>query len=230
MSDINKTSCLLTWDEPDSDGGSEVTGYYVEKLSRSKWVKVNKKAISDCEYKVTDLVEKSKDNEFRVCAENLAGIGAPSETTGKFVAKNPYDPPSKPDAPVVEEMLEDSASVTWKPPASDGGSPITNYILEMKASNEVKWVAVSKDIPDLKYNVTELKAEKSYEFRVSAQNKAGPGPASPPSKPAKYGKPFDHKLLSNCMDRLQASMAERLTTFPLDGQGHSNLCVTFSIL
>ncbi len=185
--DVTSTSCKLTWDAPEFDGGSPITGYYVERLSGKRWVKVNKKAIPNQELDITDLVEGS-DCEFRVLAENAAGISKPSDSTGRFIAKEPYNKPGRPDAPEVSEITAESASLSWKPPSDDGGSPITNYILEMKSSSDVKWKNVSKDISETQYTVTGLSEGVEYEFRVSAVNKAGAGQASKPCQAAKYGR------------------------------------------
>ena len=95
--DISKTSCTLNWQPPENDGGSPITGYTVERLSGTRWVKVNKKPIKECTLSLTDLIEGS-DNEFRVCAENEAGVGEPSDTTGRFKAKDAFDVPGRPDA------------------------------------------------------------------------------------------------------------------------------------
>ena len=185
--DITKTSCHLTWEAPEFDGGSPITGYYVEKLSGTRWVKVTKKAISKCELSITDLIEGS-DNELRVTAENKAGQSTPSETTGRFKAKDPYEVPGKPESPEVVEMTPDSARLQWQPPKSDGGSPITNYIIERKTRKDRKWIRVNKDnVTDTEFTVPDLTDGEEYEFRITAENKAGPGQPSSPSKPAKYG-------------------------------------------
>lgn len=186
VKDVTKTSCKLTWDAPKSDGGSKIIGYYVEKLSGTRWSRVTKKAITERAYSVSDLIEGSE-NEFRVCAENAAGVGEPSETTGKFVAKNPFDVPGRPDAPSIKELTADSATVAYKAPASDGGSPITGYIVEMKSKLDSKWKVAGKDIKETEFVVDGLKEGTEYEFRVTAENKAGQSQPSLPSKPVKYG-------------------------------------------
>ena len=62
----------------------------------------------------------------------------------------------------------------------DGGSPITNYILEMRVAGESKWNRVNTEtVTDLAYTVKRLKEETQYEFRLTAENKAGPGQPSP---------------------------------------------------
>ena len=138
---------------------------------------------------VYDDLHEGDEYEYRVSAVNAAGQGKPSASTGRFTAKNPFDVPGKPDVPVVEEITADTASLSWQPPASDGGSPITNYIVEMRRVGDVKWKPANKGevTPDAKYVVKGLQDGDEYEFRVTAENKAGPGAPSGPSKPAKYG-------------------------------------------
>ena len=81
--DVTATSCLITWDAPEEDGGSTITGYFVEKLVGSCWIKVNRKSMEERKLRVDDLVEGSE-NEYRVMAENAAGVGKASQTTGLF--------------------------------------------------------------------------------------------------------------------------------------------------
>ena len=57
VNDLSKTSCTLTWEPPENDGGSPVTGYYVERKSGTRWSKVNKKAVKKCRLEIDDLVE-----------------------------------------------------------------------------------------------------------------------------------------------------------------------------
>ena len=154
-------------------------------------MKVNKKPTKQCSLTLNDLIEGS-DNEFRVCAENDAGVGEPSETSGRFKAKDAFEVPGRPDAPEVSEITAETASLSWSPPSSDGGAPITNYVVEMKAKKDVKWQNVSKgqSVTETEFTVPGLTEGVEYEFRVAAENKAGVGQASQPSKAAKYGQ-FD---------------------------------------
>ena len=194
---MTKTSCKLTWSAPESDGGSPVTGYIIEKYTGTKWIRATKKTITECSFSFDDLLEGS-DNEFRVCAENEAGVGEPSESTGRFVAKDLFEVPGRPEAPEVKDRAEDQAKLAWKAPDSDGGSPITGYVVEMKGKLETKWKVIGKDVKELEFVATGLKPDSEYEFRVAAVNKAGQGQASPPSKPSKYGiYEFLHKALFN---------------------------------
>ena len=193
--DVTKTSCTLTWNPPENDGGSPVTGYYVEKHTGAKWMKVNRKPVKDRSLVIDDLVEGS-DCEYRVCAENDAGVGKSSDSTGRFKAKDPYSVPGRPDAPEVTEITPESATLTWKAPAKDGGSPVTNYIVEMKSKTDVKWGKVKRPAGvDTTMVVEGLMEGMEYEFRVSAENKAGASQPSKSSAPAKYGEPYSNIII-----------------------------------
>jgi len=91
---------------------------------------VNRDAVSRTQQTYSDLVEGTE-YEYRVLAENEAGISKPSETTGVFVAKEPYGKPGKPGTPAVKEIGKDSAVIEWEAPDSDGGAEITNYVVEV---------------------------------------------------------------------------------------------------
>jgi len=43
----------LTWNEPDEDGGSPITGYWVERYDpeQDKWIKCNKMPVKDTTFK-----------------------------------------------------------------------------------------------------------------------------------------------------------------------------------
>ena len=190
--EVTKASAMIRFEPPEKDGGSPVTGYYVEKEVDGKWTKVNRKAITVLELLLDGLKENST-NKVRVVAENAAGVGKPSSEI-TFVAKNEFDVPGKPGAPEVN-IKETSAELTWVAPKSDGGTPITNYIVELKKKGDVKWKVANVDekVTETKFEVKGLQKGAEYEFRVTAENKMGPGQPSDPSKMAKYGE-FEFRL------------------------------------
>ena len=94
------------------------------------------------------------------------------------------DVPGPPEAPEVHDVMHDSCIVSWQPPIQDGGSPVTGYFLERRATSSNIWVKVNKEATaELTLTVANLIESNEYEFRVSAENKAGVGPPSSPSKP-----------------------------------------------
>ena len=88
-------------------------------------------------------------------------------------------------------MLATSATVTWAPPASDGGSPITSYVIEKREGGRGRWTKCNKyDVPETTFIVTDLNEGHDYEFRVSAVNKAGAGEPSAVSETIKAKPPY----------------------------------------
>jgi titin len=54
--------------------------------------------------------------------------------------------------------------------------------VEHRVEGGLKWVRANEEtVPDTSYTVKGLKEGLEYEFRVSAENKAGVGPASDPT-------------------------------------------------
>ena len=71
-------------------------------------------------------------------------------------------------------MTENSADLTWKAPESDGGSPITEYLIEVREDSSTSWLkAGTVDNATKTFTVPNLKAGKEYHFRVFAVNAEG---------------------------------------------------------
>ncbi len=89
----------------------------------------------------------------------------------------------------------------WSPPASDGGSPLTGYIVERRLQNAARWTKVQTKMiaPDVTQVIPDdLDQGSEYEFRVIACNKVGPSEPSAPSTPIIAKNPFGKlNILSN---------------------------------
>ena len=90
IAEVTKDTATLTWTPPEKDGGSPVINYIIEyKPTRaSKWISASHNiTVVDTTFKVKDLTE-GMEYEFRVLAENKAGVSKPSAPT-KVVVKEP---------------------------------------------------------------------------------------------------------------------------------------------
>lgn len=93
------------------------------------------------------------------------------------------DPPSAPGAPRGLESTEDSITIQWTKPRTDGGSPIQGYNVEKRVVGEMQWSRANHgNIRDTTYRVINLIEHQIYEFRAAAVNLAGQGPWSDPSE------------------------------------------------
>ncbi|ESO84504.1 hypothetical protein LOTGIDRAFT_176120, partial [Lottia gigantea] len=192
--EVTKSSVTLTWVPPENDGGSPVTGYLIEKKTKTspRWTKCNKSPVRDTIYTVTDLIEND-DYEFRIMAENAAGAGKATQAIGPIKAKDPFAAPSAPIGPLeVTDIQRDNATIAWKAPEDDGGSPITGYIIEKRDTKRNNWSKVGKaPAGSTEYNVPGLIEGTSYYFRVIAENKAGQSDPLETEKPVTAKSPFD---------------------------------------
>lgn len=84
----------VNWEEPEHDGGSPITGYWLERKETTgkRWTRVNRDPIKPMtlgvSYKVTGLIEGSE-YQFRVSAINAAGVGPPSMPSDPALARDP---------------------------------------------------------------------------------------------------------------------------------------------
>lgn len=94
-------------------------------------------------------------------------------------AANPYDPPGAPGKPEMVDVGNDWCTIKFTPPESDGGSPITSYLVDYRYKGG-RWTR-GAEVPKCKATVPNLIKGLEVEFRVSAVNKGGEGPHSPSS-------------------------------------------------
>lgn len=99
-----------------------------------------------------------------------------------FKAMNSFVPPSKPSRPEASSITMDSCILTWTRPVIDGGSEITNYIIQKRDRKGTRWIrANNKTCTECRYRVTGMPEEFTFEFQIMAENAAGPGEPSEPS-------------------------------------------------
>jgi len=80
----------VSWTAPGDDGGAPIINYYLEqRLSTEyKWARVTTSQISNTQY-VVEQLRMGKEYQYRVAAENKAGVGKYSEPSDLLLAKAP---------------------------------------------------------------------------------------------------------------------------------------------
>lgn len=92
-------------------------------------------------------------------------------TTGIFAPQEPVN--------LAVTVGDNSVSLSWSPPFSNGGSNITDYVLEYKLSSGGVWSIFADGVSTDTYGVVSgLSNDNAYDFRVSAVNTIGSGPSS----------------------------------------------------
>ena len=173
---VTSNSCILKWERPVHDGGSDVKYYTVSKCetSRLSWTLVLAKCTST-HCRVSNLV-KGREYIFRVFAVTDIGRGSVLQSE-PLVARDSFNLPDRPGKPKTVSVSSSSVILAWEKPPSDGGSPITNYVLQKRDARGSRWVDCNKGRvnDDEQMRVTELRGDAVYEFRVAACNKVGMG-------------------------------------------------------
>lgn len=89
MTTATNQSISLSWQAPEQDGGADITNYIVEYRQEGdfKW-----KQLDDKVPETKTIVKKLKEGglyEFRVAAQNKAGVGPFSDPTQPIKCKEP---------------------------------------------------------------------------------------------------------------------------------------------
>lgn len=88
--DPTSKSIKVTWKAPDFDGGCPIQGYILEKMEKDgdRYERVSPSLVPGLSHVVTGLTE-NVEYQFRVRAENAAGVSEPSRSTQLMKAADP---------------------------------------------------------------------------------------------------------------------------------------------
>ncbi|MCK9408260.1 MAG: fibronectin type III domain-containing protein [Bacteroidetes bacterium] len=163
----------LNWTAPAVTGGSAITDYIIEFNDGSGFATFADGISTATAMSVTGLTNGAP-YTFRVSAVNSVGTGATSNVAGPVT---PFDAPGAPTG-VSGTPLNTSVALSWTAPTSNGGSAITNYVIE-SSTNGTTWIPFSH-APSVATSatVTGLTNGTAYTFRVSATNNIGTGATS----------------------------------------------------
>lgn len=161
----------LTWQLPLSNGGSPITNYEIYRGTNP-----GTETFLVITGNVNSYIDAGLTNDvgyyYQVSAINAAGQG-PRSTEAYAIPKGP------PAAPLALQATPNLARVdlTWQPPFSDGGSPITNYrIYRGTVSGGETLLTQVGNV--LAYSDPGVSRGTTYFYRVSAVNAFGEGPRS----------------------------------------------------
>ena len=163
---------LVSWDEPADNGGSPMTGYLVQwKDTGEEFSDTERRAtVTDPRHQITGL---TIGNEYTVsvAAINATGTG-PAVTGSLLLAENPGVPREMMIEPGNQQL-----TVTWQPPADNGGSPITGYLVQWKdTGEEFSDTERRATVTNPRHQIPSLDNGSTYTVQVRAVNLTGTGP------------------------------------------------------
>ncbi|HNW71781.1 MAG TPA: fibronectin type III domain-containing protein [Candidatus Paceibacterota bacterium] len=168
----------LSWTQLINDGYF-ITDYIIEyKLSSGgSWSTFDDGTSENPTATVTGLSNGSS-YDFRVKAYNsVLGEG----TVSSVATATPVSATSAPSQVTGLSANTDSISeinLSWTAP-DDGGSDITDYLIEYKLTSDSSWSTFNDGTStEITETVNDLDSDTSYDFRVSAINSVGTGTAS----------------------------------------------------
>src|SRR5437763_3442387 len=167
----------LTWQAPASDGGSLITNYKIYR-GLAPTTETLLTTVGNVLTYTDSAVTNGVTYYYQVSAVNSPGEGAKSNEASA-TPNAPPPPPTPPSAPTNLVATAGNAQVglTWQAPASNGGSPITNYrIYRGTSSNGETLKATIGNV--LTYTDTSVTNGVTYYYQVSALNNVGEGPRS----------------------------------------------------
>ena len=89
--DIFHDHLTLTWSAPDHDGGTPITGYFIERSTakRENFIRITRNPVEERTFEVRDLIQDN-DYKFRIVAVNKVGEGPPGPSSRPITAKDPW--------------------------------------------------------------------------------------------------------------------------------------------
>ena len=171
----------IVWSGPDSDGGSDITSYDLRYIRSdaddsldANWTYLEDFSRVASAYRIRDLTNAVA-YHMQVRAINVAGDGAWSER----VTRTPVGPPGTPSIDTVTPG-EESLTITWSSPSSDGGPDITRYNLryvDNALTNSFLFLWTHEDgiwtSGDLEYTLGGLDNGVRYRLGLQAVNAEG---------------------------------------------------------
>ena len=169
----------LAWTAPTDDGGATITGYKIE-VSRDgttgSWTDlVANTGDTATTYPHTGL-SRGSTRYYRVRAMNAVDFGSPSHVASATT----LDAPGSPRNLTATANGQTQIDLSWTVPASNGGSPITGYQIEVSANRGATWTMLVENSQSTAttYPHEGLTAGTTRHYRVRAINAIGTGSAS----------------------------------------------------
>ncbi|XP_066267378.1 fibronectin type-III domain-containing protein 3A-like isoform X1 [Branchiostoma lanceolatum] len=166
----------ISWDPPRDTGGTDITKYVLEMSSGKDGPYEVVYTGSNLEHTCDNLVPGGT-YKLRVACVGAGGQSQYSESYS--ITTLPVIPGQCHPPKLCGKPKANSLQIKWAPPDYDGGSPPTEYLVDM-VMDDCTSLEVYKG-PEMECTIINLLPGRTYAFRVKAFNRVGGGPVSEPS-------------------------------------------------
>jgi len=169
-------SATVSWTPPAFDGGSPITSYKIAVQPGTQFGSASGTETSGVVSNLTNGVTYT----FTVRATNAEGLTSVASVKSDPIVVGGGTAATVPDAPTNVSAIggEQGATVSWDPPANDGGSAITSYRVNVQPGSQ-DFRVVNAPTTSMFYDG--LVNGVSYTFTVKAINIVGGSVSSAPS-------------------------------------------------
>jgi len=178
--DISPSEILLTWNAPSETFGGSITGYTIqEELAPSVYNTIKDTSGQKTIYTVTGLTT-GKEYTFIVKARYNIGTSSDVSNEASATPNESSEPPSlftisgPPRSLAASAVSPIQVDLSWDPPTSDGGSPVTGYRIDVKV-DDGNYVTLEQNTASTSrvYSHTERTPDTKYSYKVYALNSIG---------------------------------------------------------
>jgi len=177
--DISPSEILLTWNAPSETFGS-ITGYTIrEELAPNVYYTIKDTSGQKTIYTVTSL---TTDEQYTYIVKARYNTGTSSGFSNEASATPTEfsEPPSlftisgPPRSLIASAVSPIQVNLSWDPPRSDGGSPVTGYRIDVKV-DDGDYVPLKENTGKTSrtYSHTERTPDTKYSYKVYALNSIG---------------------------------------------------------
>lgn len=163
-----KTGSTFTIDIPISGRPVPKVTWKLEEMRLKETDRVTIKTTKDRTTLTVKDSMRGDSGKYYLTLENTAGVKTFTVTVVVIGRPGPVTRPIE-----VSSVTAESCVLSWKEPEDDGGSDITNYIVEKRESGTTAWQLVNSSVKRTQIKVTHLTKYMEYTFRVSSENRFG---------------------------------------------------------
>lgn len=170
--DDSARTATISWAQPASTGGSPITGYRVTRSDEA--VGGAQPVVVPAETRSHTFTSLAGGTAYTLSVQAVNAAGDSPAASGS-VTMAPGVPSAPTNVAATQDDQAQTAALTWAPPASDGGSQITGYLVTRTGTDIDGQGPLSENLSSAagSYTFDDLAAATAYSLSVKAINAQG---------------------------------------------------------